>query len=282
MNTRYIGRFAPSPSGRLHFGSLVAAVASYCDARSNNGKWLVRIDDLDPPREVDGAADDILNTLEGYSLHWDDNVIYQSRRHDLYASALEQLRSAGLAFGCVCSRRDLDAVDGLQFYPGTCKQGLPIGLTERSVRFTAPPEEFTWQDAVQGLQTSPPNSVSDFIVRRADGHYAYHLAVVVDDDDSSITHIVRGVDLLPSTHSHILLQSALSLHYPQYAHVPVVVNPLGLKLSKLTNADPIEISDAPEQLSKALKFLGLHITLDTPELMLAEAVSNWDINSVRT
>lgn len=280
MNTGYIGRFAPSPSGRLHFGSLVAAVASYCDARSNKGKWLVRIDDLDPPREVDGAADDILKTLDGYSLHWDDYVIYQSRRHDLYAFALEQLRSSGLVFGCACSRRDLYAVDGLQFYPGTCRDGLPPGLTERSVRFIAPPEEFTWQDTVQGLQISPPNSVSDFIVRRADGHYAYHLAVVVDDADSSITHIVRGVDLLPSTHSHILLQSTLSLQHPQYAHVPIVINPLGLKLSKLTHADPIEISDAPEQLSLALKFLGLHVTLDTPERMLAEAVSIWDINSV--
>jgi glutamyl-Q tRNA(Asp) synthetase len=281
MNTCYIGRFAPSPSGRLHFGSLVAAVASYCDAHSNKGKWLVRIDDLDPPREVDGAADDILRTLDAYSLKWDDSIIYQSLRHELYASAIERLREDGLCFGCACSRSDLEAINGLKFYPGTCRTQLPPGRTERSVRFIAPPQEFTWQDTVQGTQTSPANSVSDFIVRRADGHYAYHLAAVVDDADSSITHIVRGLDLLTSTHSHILLQSALHLQHPQYAHVPLVINTHGLKLSKLTNAAPIEISDAPEQLSKALSFLGLTITLDTPERMLAAAVSQWDIRSIK-
>ena len=280
----YIGRFAPSPSGHLHFGSLIAAVASYCDAKSNQGTWLVRIENLDPPREVKGSADDILRTLEGFGLFWDNAVQYQSQRHHLYDSALQKLKASGMTFGCACSRKDLASVGGLDFYPGTCRNGIPHEKEGKSVRFQVSKsniENIKWNDLVQGNQNVLKSSLGDFILRRSDGYYAYHLAVVVDDADQGVTNIVRGADLMDSSPRHLLLQEALNLGSPLYAHIPLAYNIMKDKLSKLTNASPIQIEDAPNQIQDALKFLGqLDVEIDLPEKMLSQAIDQWDVSKV--
>lgn len=278
MSGRYIGRFAPSPTGRLHFGSLVAAIASYCDAKSNNGLWLVRIEDVDGGRTVEGTADDILRTLEAYGMVWDEEVLYQSTQSLYYQEAIETLKSLSMAYDCGCSRRELEAVNGLKIYPGICRLGLPEGKSPRSIRFLTPQFDIHWTDLLSGPQSSLAGTETDFIIRRADGYYAYHLAVVLDDASAGITHIVRGEDLLSSTPSHLHLQAALSLPHPEYAHFPLAKNDLGNKLSKLTSAAPIEIAAAPQQISQALEFLGITgVTIDTPDRMLAEATSLWDL-----
>ena len=280
----YIGRFAPSPSGHLHFGSLVAAVASFCDAKSNQGTWLVRIENLDPPREVKGSADGILRTLEGFGLVWDSAVQYQSNRHHLYDSALQKLKADGMTFGCACSRKDLASVGGLDFYPGTCRNGIPHEKEERSVRFQVSKcnvENVKWNDLVQGNQHVLKSSLGDFILRRSDGYFAYHLAVVIDDADQGVTNIVRGADLMDSTPRHLLLQEALNLSPPLYAHIPLVYKTMKDKLSKLTKASPIQIKDAPHQISDALKFLGQSdVGIDLPENMLSQAIHQWDMSKV--
>ena len=280
----YIGRFAPSPSGHLHFGSLIAAVASYCDAKSNQGTWLVRIENLDPPREVKGSADDILRTLEGFGLFWDNAVQYQSQRHHLYDSALQKLKASGMTFGCACSRKDLASVGGLDFYPGTCRNGIPHEKEGKSVRFQVSKsniENIKWNDLVQGNQNVLKSSLGDFILRRSDGYYAYHLAVVVDDADQGVTNIVRGADLMDSSPRHLLLQEALNLGSPLYAHIPLAYNIMKDKLSKLTNASPIQIEDAPNQIRDALKFLGqLDVEIDLPEKMLSQAIDQWDVSKI--
>ncbi|MAU75771.1 MAG: tRNA glutamyl-Q(34) synthetase GluQRS [Crocinitomicaceae bacterium] len=280
----YIGRFAPSPSGHLHFGSLIAAVASYCDAKSNQGTWLVRIENLDPPREVKGSADDILRTLEGFGLFWDNAVQYQSQRHHLYDSALQKLKASGMTFGCACSRKDLASVGGLDFYPGTCRNGIPHEKEGKSVRFQVSKsniENIKWNDLVQGNQNVLKSSLGDFILRRSDGYYAYHLAVVVDDADQGVTNIVRGADLMDSSPRHLLLQEALNLGSPLYAHIPLAYNIMKDKLSKLTNASPIQIEDAPNQIQDALKFLGqLDVEIDLPEKMLSQAIDQWDVSKI--
>lgn len=280
----YIGRFAPSPSGHLHFGSLIAAVASYCDAKSNQGTWLVRIENLDPPREVKGSADDILRTLEGFGLVWDNAVLYQSQRHHLYDSALQKLKATGMTFECACSRKDLASVGGLDFYPGTCRNGLPHEKEGKSVRFQVSKsniENIKWNDLVQGNQNVLKSSLGDFILRRSDGYFAYHLAVVADDADQGVTNIVRGADLMDSTPRHLLLQEALNLGSPLYAHIPLAYNIMQDKLSKLTNASPIQIDDAPNQIQDALKFLGQSdVEIDFPEKMFSQAIHQWDISKV--
>jgi glutamyl-Q tRNA(Asp) synthetase len=280
----YIGRFAPSPTGHLHFGSLIAAVASFCDAKANNGTWLVRVEDLDPPREVAGSADDILRTLEGFGLFWDGSVQYQSTRYHLYDLAIQTLSDLGKTFGCACSRKDLEEAGGLKFYPGTCRNGISNNKEARSIRFLVPSSDcvdLVWEDMVQGHQSSLKSSVGDFILRRADGYFAYHLAVVIDDADQGITNIVRGADLIDSTPNHILLQQALNLSSPLYAHIPVAYNILENKLSKFTKASPIQIPNAPQQISDALKFLGQqNINIDSPTKMLSQAINQWDISRV--
>ena len=280
----YIGRFAPSPSGHLHFGSLIAAVASYCDAKSNQGTWLVRIENLDPPREVKGSADDILRTLEGFGLVWDNAVLYQSQRHHLYDSALQKLKATGMTFECACTRKDLASVGGLDFYPGTCRNGLPHEKEGKSVRFQVSKsniENIKWNDLVQGNQNVLKSSLGDFILRRSDGYFAYHLAVVADDADQGVTNIVRGADLMDSTPRHLLLQEALNLGSPLYAHIPLAYNIMQDKLSKLTNASPIQIDDAPNQIQDALKFLGQSdVEIDFPEKMFSQAIHQWDISKV--
>ena len=284
MMTRqpYVGRFAPSPTGRLHMGSMVAALASWLDARSRGGTWLLRLEDLDPPREVPGAADDILRTLEAFGLTWDGEVVYQSDRHALYSEALESLKRDGHAFGCICTRKDLasTAVDGL--YPGTCKAGLPDGETPRSWRFDMPKAVQRWEDHGRGPSSVAGDSMGDFVLKRADGHWAYHLAVVVDDADQGVTHVVRGADLWTSTAAHLALQQALNLHTPEYVHVPLVKNDLGQKLSKQTRAQPVSPRDAANVLAKACQALGQPIPdVDAPHAMLQEALASWDVSKLK-
>ncbi len=243
----YRGRFAPSPTGPLHAGSLLAAVASFLDARSRGGQWLVRVEDLDPPREVPGAADDILRTLEAFALHWDGGVIFQSSRTSAYEAALATLSEKGLVFPCTCSRRDIaetNAARGLtgsRVYPGTCRSGAVRRRRRPVLRMLTSPGAVAFTDRLQGsICQDLEAEVGDFILKRRDGLFAYQLAVVVDDAWQGITDVVRGVDLLDSTPRQISLQRALGLPTPRYMHFPVIVSSGGEKLSKQTGAAPVE------------------------------------------
>lgn len=273
----YVGRFAPSPTGRLHLGSMVAAVASWLDARVHEGRWLVRMEDLDPPREVKGASEDILKTLEGFGLTWDGPVVRQSERHALYEEALAQLKTEDLAFGCACTRKSLALVDGLVRYPGNCRDGLPAGVHPRSWRFKMlGGVGLSWDDRGQGKQSFDRDGVGDFTLLRADGHWAYHLAVVVDDEAQEVTDVVRGADLLSATACHLALQQALRFNKPRYMHVDVVVNDQGQKLSKQTLAEPVELRDAPVVMQHVMQHLGLGAIEKAPvEDMLKEGKRRW-------
>lgn len=273
----YVGRFAPSPTGRLHLGSMAAAVASWLDAKAHEGQWLVRIEDLDPPREVEGAGDDILKTLEGFGLTWDGPVIRQSKRHDLYRGALSELKTKGLAFGCACTRKSLASVDGLSRYPGICRDGLPEGIHPRSWRFKMPEgASLSWSDRGQGRQSFDRCGVGDFTLLRADGHWAYHLAVVVDDEAQGVTDVVRGADLVSATACHLALQKAMCFDEPRYMHVDVVVNEQGQKLSKQTLAQPVELRDAPLVMQQVMMHLGLgNMEMNPLEDMLKEGLRRW-------
>lgn len=249
----YRGRFAPSPTGRLHFGSLLAAVASCARARSLGGTWLVRIDDLDPPREVPGAARAILSDLERFGMRSDEPVLYQSARTAAYAEALEQLAARDLVFACGCSRKDLA---GHPVYPGTCAEGLPRGRKPRSVRLRVA-GRIEFDDLIQGrIGCDLEREVGAFVVRRADGLTAYHLACVVDDAHQRITESVRGADLLDSTPAQVHLQRCLGLPRPGYAHIPVAVNRAGRKLSKQTGAPALDPEAPLPALRAAWRFLG--------------------------
>jgi glutamyl-Q tRNA(Asp) synthetase len=259
----YRGRFAPSPSGPLHFGSLVAAVGSYLDARTQGGEWLLRMEDVDTPRNVPGAADGILNTLEIFGFEWDGPVLCQSSRFDAYAEALERLQRAGLVYGCTCSRREIadsatrPAVDGGLAYPGTCRGGLPPGREARAWRLRVSDDEIAFDDRLQGRVAQHLESdVGDFVLRRADGLFAYQLAVAVDDDFQQISQVVRGADLLASTPRQIWLQHSLGFATPAYAHLPVAANAAGEKLSKQTLAPALATGQAAALLVQALVFLG--------------------------
>lgn len=257
----YRGRFAPSPTGPLHFGSLVAAIASFLDARSRDGEWLVRMEDLDPPREVPGAADDILRTLEGFGLHWDGAVVYQSRRAEAYQAARETLAEQGALYACACTRKEIQrtARPGPEgpIYPGTCREGPPAGRPARSLRVRVDGARLRYQDLLLGaFEEDLAAEVGDFIVRRADGLTAYQLAVVVDDAWQGVTHVVRGSDLLSSTGRQIHLQQLLGLPTPAYLHLPVATHADGTKLSKQTGAPPVDLARAPAWLVAALRFLG--------------------------
>jgi glutamyl-Q tRNA(Asp) synthetase len=258
---RYRGRFAPSPTGPLHFGSLIAAVGSYLDARASGGAWLVRIEDLDRPREAEGAAKEILRTLEAYGFEWDEEVVRQSNRGPIYEAALERLQRDGAVFPCACTRREISDsnLGGARepVYPGTCRNGAPPDRPARSVRIRVDGTPLGFTDRVQGrVEQNLADEVGDFVVRRADGLFAYQLAVVADDFEQGITDVVRGADLLASTPRQILLQRRLGYPLPRYAHLPVAVNPEGEKLSKQTLAAPLSAADGPSQLSRALAFLG--------------------------
>jgi glutamyl-Q tRNA(Asp) synthetase len=279
----YRGRFAPSPTGPLHFGSLVAAVGSYLDARSRQGEWLLRMEDIDPPREVAGAADRILFTLEDFGLHWDGPVLYQSTRSEAYHAALEQLERAGHLFGCACTRREIadsGGMDSAAVYPGTCRNGLPPGRPARATRVRVGDHTVTFEDALQGTVSQALGSmVGDFVVRRADGLFAYQLAVVVDDAAQGITHVVRGADLLDSTPRQVFLQQLLGHPAPAYLHLPVAVNAAHEKLSKQTFARDICEVDRVLAVRAALDFLNQPLPRETG-LPLAElwqwAIAHWD------
>jgi glutamyl-Q tRNA(Asp) synthetase len=248
----YRGRFAPSPTGPLHLGSLVAALGSYLDAKAHGGEWLVRIEDLDTPRTVPGAADDILRTLERFGLEWDGPVLYQSTRIDAYEAALDQLRRRDLAFPCTCSRKDIG-----ERYPGTCRTGPRGSRDALSWRFRVSGETVEFEDRRLGPQRQNVEEyVGDFVLKRADGLFAYQLAVVVDDAAQGITDIVRGEDLLDSTARQIQLQRSLGYPQPRYLHLPVVNNELGQKLSKQTGAAALDPARVPELLEQARLLLG--------------------------
>lgn len=272
----YRGRFAPSPTGPLHFGSLVAAVGSYLDARCCGGEWLVRMEDIDPPREMPGAADLILHTLEAYGFEWDGAVLYQNTRSEAYESALERLRQSGALYGCACTRKEiidaaLRGIDG-PVYPGTCRRGLN-GREARAWRVRTTQQEVAFEDAIQGHQAQVlERDIGDFVLKRADGFYAYQLAVVVDDAAQGISHVVRGADLLDSTPRQIHLQRLLQLPTPHYAHLPLVTNGAGEKLSKQTLAPPLSVDQAPVTLWQALHFLG---QMPPRELATADLDSLW-------
>ena len=284
----YRGRFAPSPTGPLHFGSLVAALAGWLDARSQGGEWLVRMEDLDGPRNLPGAAEGILRALEFCGLEWDGEVVYQSRRTGLYASALSALQSSASVFACACSRREiadsaLTSGPGAEaIYPGTCRAGLAAGRAARAWRVRVGEERVSFEDAVQGrISQDLARDTGDFVIKRADGPFAYQLAVVVDDAAQGITDVVRGADLLDSTPRQIFLQRRLQWPQPRYAHVPAAVNARGDKLSKQTKAEALHREGAPSALHAALRFLGQEPPQEMngaePRELLAWARAHWSL-----
>ena len=283
-----VGRFAPSPTGPLHFGSLVAGIGSFLDARAGGGRWLMRIEDVDTPRCVPGAAEHILATLRHFGLEWDGDVVWQSRRQAAYRAALETLRDAGHVFGCACTRREIAdsalARDGSRVYPGTCRNGLPAGRSARAWRVRVD-GVVAFEDAVQGLcREDLPRDVGDFVVLRADGCFAYQLAVVVDDAEAGITHVVRGADLLDSTGRQIHLLRLLGYAVPHHAHLPVAVNAAGEKLSKQTLAKAIDGVPPVHAWVAVLRFLGQNPPDELARMRLAEvrdwAIANWSMANV--
>lgn len=289
MNPVVVGRFAPSPSGPLHFGSLVAAVGSYLDARHRGGRWLLRIEDVDSARTVPGAADAILSTLARFGLEWDGDIVWQSRRVEAYAAALERLRRDGHVFPCACTRREMAdsalARDGSRRYPGTCRNELPPGRPARAWRVRTGKDPIRFDDAIQGPQQEDlAREVGDYVVLRADGVVAYQLAVVVDDAEAGVTDVVRGSDLLDSTARQIHLQRLLGLPQPAYAHLPVATNAAGEKLSKQTLARAIDDHPPVTALLAALAFLGQQppsaLTRATLPQVWEWALAHWQLARV--
>jgi len=283
----YRGRFAPSPTGPLHFGSLVAALGSCLEARSRGGRWLVRMEDLDLPRAR--AAELILRTLQDFAFEWDGAVMRQSERSETYAHAMTQLRARGALYACACTRKELSdsalVLEGERVYPGTCRNGLPPGRAARALRVRVRNAAIAFEDAIQGCTSQIlEREVGDFVVRRADGLFAYQLAVVVDDAEQSITDVVRGADLLASTPRQIYLQRLLGLPTPRYAHLPAAVNALGEKLSKQTLARPLDPRRAASAIAAALEFLGQAPPPGLARAALREvwdwSLAHWDLGRV--
>lgn len=279
---RITGRFAPSPTGPLHFGSLLAAVGSYCLARQAGGRWLLRIEDLDTPRTVPGAADDQLRTLEAFGLEWDGAIVWQSQRREAYEAALHGLRQNGAVFDCGCSRREVLASaphpgEEGPVYPGTCRTGLAEGMSPRTVRLRVTDIPITFTDAVFGAtQQHLPKSVGDFVLRRADGLFAYQLAVVVDDAEAGVNQVVRGADLLSSTARQIFLHHCLNLPIPNYVHLPLALDHGGEKISKRHGDVNLLPGQEGKNLWRALRFLGQPV----PEELLkdsATAILHWAV-----
>jgi glutamyl-Q tRNA(Asp) synthetase len=289
----YIGRFAPSPSGPLHAGSLVAALASYLDARAHGGAWLLRIEDIDAPRTVPGADRLIMRQLRTLGLQWDGDVMWQSGRDAAYREAFDRLMARGLVYGCACTRREIidnhaalerargmqqALLDGERPYVGTCRNGLPPGRQARAWRLRVPEGLETFTDRWLGAQRQDvAQAVGDFVLRRADGMWAYQLAVVVDDAAQGVTDVVRGADLLSSTARQRVLARLLGVTPPRVMHVPLVLDPAtGLKLSKQNHAPALDLSRPVEQLARAWRALGFGpIAADTPEHFLAQAANLW-------
>jgi len=284
-NNQYRGRFAPSPTGALHFGSIVTALASYLDAKANNGVWLLRIEDIDPLREEKGARDRILTTLEIYGLEWDD-LIYQHDRLDAYYKAAEELRTRGVAYPCTCTKKNLRPYNGR--YPGTCRNIKSLPNKRFSIRANCGDNSVCFSDRIQGKPSYNMKALGDCNIVRKDGLIAYQLAVTLDDAWMGITHIVRGMDLLESTSYQICLQNLLSITLrPVYSHIPIIVNNKGFKLSKQHGAPAIDDGQAKKTLTAALEIL---IAKDKDKLkslakaslkeMLNWAVEYWSINSI--
>jgi glutamyl-Q tRNA(Asp) synthetase len=274
----YIGRFAPTPSGHLHFGSLTAALASYLDARAAGGRWLLRMEDLDPPREVPGAQDSILHTLESYGFEWDGPVLRQSSRHPAYAEVVERLLQQGLAYACTCSRKQLE---GHPIYPGTCRNALH-NRQDAAIRLRVPELEYRFVDRVQGeFRQHLGRELGDFVIQRRDGLFAYQLAVVLDDALQGVTDIVRGADLLDNTPRQLYLQELLGLPQPRYLHVPLIIQPDGHKLGKSYRSPPLSPDQASPLLLRALRALGQQppseLAGEHPSALLAWACAHWDV-----
>ena len=290
----YIGRFAPSPTGALHAGSLVAALASYLDARVNHGRWLIRIEDIDEARTVASAAEDIIQTLAAFGMRSDGEILWQSTRKIRYSDAFDKLGSA--VYACACSRKEIAdsrvtlAADGAVIYPGTCRNGLAPGRTPRAWRVrvpaaTDPHALIQFDDRWQGLiSENLAEHVGDFVLKRADGFWAYQLAVVVDDTEQGVTDIVRGADLLDSTVRQIYLQRLLGFSTPRYLHVPAVMNDRREKLSKQTGAQPLDVRNPINALMEASEHLGLTLS-HTPSAVdefWTMAIPAWGQRFVRT
>lgn len=288
-DTRYIGRFAPSPTGPLHRGSLIAALASWLDARAAGGEWRLRIDDVDRGRARVSAARDIRAALEVLGLEWDGPVQVQDARRDHYQAALERLQASGDAYPCACTRREVaaggEAGPAGIIYPETCRDGLPAGREARSWRFRVPDGPLGFEDRRLGPQSLVPAAViGDFVIRRGDGLHAYHLAMVVDDAALGVTDVVRGADLLPATPPQMLLRSALGLPQPRHLHVPVATDPQGRKLSKTNAAPPVDTRRAGAAVADALAFLGHPPPADLadapPAMLLEWAVGHWQSGAI--
>lgn len=278
----YTGRFAPTPSGYLHFGSLVAALASYLDARSVGGKWLMRMEDLDPPREVPGAQEGILQTLEAYGFEWDGELVRQSDRHEAYQAIIHRWFSQGLAYACTCSRKQLEGYNGI--YPGFCRNA-GHSPEDAAIRIRVPELEYRFEDRVQGeFRQHLGRDAGDFIIRRRDGFYAYQLAVVLDDGWQGVTDVVRGADLLDSTPRQLYLQELLGLPQPRYLHVPLITQPDGHKLGKSYRSPPLPPDQATPLLLRGLRALGQKTPAElnnaTPREVLDWAIAHWDANSI--
>ncbi|GHF00528.1 tRNA glutamyl-Q(34) synthetase GluQRS [Thalassotalea profundi] len=278
----YRGRFAPSPSGLLHFGSLITALASFLDARKNNGIWLVRIEDIDPPRELAGASENILKTLDAYGLHWDENVLYQSKQSERYRALLNQLHKSHRCYYCQCTRANIKALGGI--YQGHCRQ-LNCSHHHAAVRLinTHPINHFT--DIIQGsVHGDDALANEDFIIHRKDGLFAYQLAVVADDIYQKITHVIRGCDLLEPTMRQLTLFDTLDKSPPQYGHIPLAVTSEGYKLSKQNKAPAIDISAPQKSLVQALAFLGQQPAPSLINASVAQiiewAIEHWQIDNV--
>ena len=279
----YIGRFAPSPTGPLHFGSLLAALASFLDARANQGKWLMRIEDLDPPREPAGSAELILQQLQDFGMNWDDEVLYQSTRLGAYEEVMGQLQDKGLAYPCDCTRPQIREM-GL-VYNGSCRERSTPPEKPYALRLKTEALKIGFDDVIQGhFSQQLELDAGDFVIRRKDELYAYQLAVVVDDEFQNITHVVRGWDLLDSTPRQIYLQRVLNYQEMSYIHIPIIVDEKGQKLSKQAFAPSIETDRASEAIYKALVFLGqvppAEIATERPESQLQWAIANWGSQAV--
>lgn len=287
LTPTYKGRFAPSPTGSLHLGSLVAAMASYLQARQQNGDWLVRIEDVDEARTVTGAADDILHTLDGFGFEWQGSVIYQSQQKARYADLIEQLLKQQQAYPCTCSRKQIARTAELgnegYIYPETCRHQTPITNRPHSIRLRTNNETISFTDQVYGYQQQDINTESgDFIIRRSDGFTAYQLAVVADDAAQGINHVVRGADLLSSTPRQIYLQQLLGFKAPEYAHIPLMKDAQGKKLCKQYHAQPVTLHNALESLQVGWDFLQQDKMPQTGNVQefWALAVESWDIRKI--
>ncbi|MDV6251289.1 tRNA glutamyl-Q(34) synthetase GluQRS [Vibrio sp. EA2] len=280
--TSYVGRFAPSPSGPLHFGSLVAALGSYFQAKANHGTWLVRIEDLDPPREMPGATQAILQALQAYQLHWDGEVVYQSQRHHLYQAQIDTWLENGDAYYCQCTRKQIKQHGG--FYPGTCRDK---NLKEGAIRLKMTKPIASFSDLKHGTIKIPEQLVNeDFIIKRRDGLFAYNLAVVLDDIDQGVTEVVRGADLIEPTGRQISLYQILGQPEVSYLHLPLAIDDNGNKLSKQNHATAIDIDNPKPALLKAMTFLGFDIPDEIQasdiENILRWGCENWQLEQLPT